>query len=267
MEVSAEHAMLLEPMKTRLAGHSLYDKRLKSSKIPKGIAKERATGYVVKMLDESEARDIRERDFYLKLFSEDETSDDVIQLRTLVAPFKGILKLNNPERTALRFEDVSLTNSMDIKMGNITWDPQSSEEKRLHEISKKSFKDQTFRILGFRVECETGETISKSKEEMAEYVDSVHILELFLQKNQKRRNAFVKELQVIEDFFRKQKSFLIISSSLLLSYSQDRVSVKMIDFAHTFPAQQVDENYLAAVSDLIETISQLCLGGDQANHP
>lgn len=105
--------------------------------------------------------------------------------------------------------------------------------------------------------------------------------------------ACVQQIKKIKDWFDKQTQFAFFASSLLIVYegkpdqttqtnnnvqtkptenngkehsssSDSRsdpaslVDVRMIDFAHVFPAEAKDENYLYGLNNLIKYLEKMC---------
>ncbi len=70
---------------------------------------------------------------------------------------------------------------------------------------------------------------------------------------------FVKRLEELIAWFTEQETFLFLSSSVLLMYEGEggNADVKMIDFAHSFPASKRDETYLFGLQNLRDTLKAL----------
>ena len=72
----------------------------------------------------------------------------------------------------------------------------------------------------------------------------------------------IKQLEKIKNWFEKQKTYHFYASSILVVYEADqieendlenKVRVKLIDFAHVFPANDThDENVLFGLKRLIQ---------------
>jgi 1D-myo-inositol-tetrakisphosphate 5-kinase/inositol-polyphosphate multikinase len=77
----------------------------------------------------------------------------------------------------------------------------------------------------------------------------------------------IKKLESIKIWFEKQKTYHFYSSSLIVAYEANLneindvsslVRVKLIDFAHVFPANDTcDENVLFGLKKLIEYLQKL----------
>lgn len=165
-------------------------------------------------------------------------------------------------------------NVMDVKIGSITWDHLASPEKIETEKSKYLFVQQLgFRILGFRVKDRQGQRhqLEKSQAKLLRPEDVAEKLGFFLSPDadesvlDRRRTLFLRKLNDIKDHMDRQTSHRFISSSVLLSYEtttevEDRIQVKMIDFAHTHlccpERQEVDQNYIQGLNSFINYFSK-----------
>ena len=106
------------------------------------------------------------------------------------------------------------------------------------------------------------------------------VLELFLDIStdrdlaQKLAQLFIDKLRKVEELFQTQTTYNFYASSLLFVYDaegaknskdlgseklQEFVNVKMIDFAHVWPAEEgkIDQNYLKGVQSLIKLFSNV----------
>lgn len=106
------------------------------------------------------------------------------------------------------------------------------------------------------------------------------VLELFLDISTDRDLAhklaqlFIEKLKKVEALFQTQTTYNFYASSLLFVYDaegaknskdlgsdklQEFVNVKMIDFAHVWPAEEgkIDQNYLKGVQSLIKLFSNV----------
>jgi 1D-myo-inositol-tetrakisphosphate 5-kinase/inositol-polyphosphate multikinase len=96
----------------------------------------------------------------------------------------------------------------------------------------------------------------------------VSVFEVFTNASSDKRvvSCFLSRLESLKDWFERQRLFLFIAASLFLSYDADlvasrpgpaewdpsKVVLKMIDFAHVFPADGVkDDNFIFGLSNLI----------------
>lgn len=175
---------------------------------------------------------------------------------------------------------------MDIKIGTRTWGPDASPEK----IAQQDASYRGTKIpFGFSVPGlsayrggDKEEVVVKSKEFgktlTEENIDQV--LEIFLDistdKDLARQLAqlFIGELKKIEQLFLTQTTYNFYASSLLFVYDaegaknnkslgsehlKEFLNVKMIDFAHVWPAEEgkIDQNYLKGVQSLIKLFSNV----------
>ena len=73
---------------------------------------------------------------------------------------------------------------------------------------------------------------------------------------------FLRELQKVRSWFEEQRQYLFFATSLLFVYDADllgeetsnfNVRVRMIDFAHVYPANGLpDSNYMEGLNNLIQ---------------
>jgi len=155
---------------------------------------------------------------------------------------------------------------MDVKIGSITWDQDASQEKIETEKTKFLYGlNLGFRILGFRSRDKQGtlHVLDKTEAKLLTPEDIPLKLALFLspdaseEDSNRRRSRFVEKLQSIRDFMMKQKQFRFISSSLLFAFDlqtdwiEEKIHVKMIDFAHTHCYDGIDCNYLEGLNSFI----------------
>lgn len=170
---------------------------------------------------------------------------------------------------------------MDIKIGAKTYNPEASEEKKAQEDAKYvgTKKPLGFSVLGMNVftgeshqdakvlDKEFGKTLSK------ENVKDVVKHFLNTEENDPEvvsiiAGSFLSQLKEILALFRKQTVFHLFGSSLLFLYDADAiekfkeskdseklgeaVKLKMIDFAHVFLEEEIDENYIFGLENLVK---------------
>lgn len=243
-----------------------------SSGVKTGVAREKSTGYVLKVVDGDE-RGKRELDFYTQVFGGD--SKEMLQLRALIPRFYGCRVING--RTFMRLENLSLSGNhvMDIKMGSITWDHLATADKIASESNKFIYgMNLGFRILGFRSRDRQGKMhiLHKTQAKTLTAEDIPGQLSLFMSPDgleeeiDRRRKAIIDQLKIIQEFMNHQRAYRFISSSILFAFerisdTEDVISVKMIDFAHTHPCheeedkKEVDQNYCQGLTSLIKYFS------------
>jgi len=236
-----------------------------------------------------------EKNFYKEITSS--SLPELKILRTLCPRFHGTV-LHNGENY-LRLEDLTrpFRNPciIDIKMGRVTWDPDATDAKRVREESKyPPLKMSGFQFLGCRLAgdgCGLHDHVKLDKKWgrglLLEELKSG--FETFLSRSgQPERRKFIVEaikskLVTIRDWFLTQNKFRFFAFSLLILYegiskpdlnsqgssdSEDdrasvahgaRVDVRMIDFAHVYPAEaeQLDENYLFGLNNLIKMLEMI----------
>ena len=78
----------------------------------------------------------------------------------------------------------------------------------------------------------------------------------------RRRGRLVFHLQVQQDFCFYSSSVLIIYEGDAETAEEANVSVRLVDFAHTFPSGgQRDTNFLKGLSALMSTLSAVACSG------
>ena len=79
------------------------------------------------------------------------------------------------------------------------------------------------------------------------------------------RSGSIAQLQQLEQWFQSQREFFFYSSSVLIIYEGDaetaeeaRVTIKLVDFAHTFPSDgRKDTNFVAGITALIDGLTNV----------
>jgi len=168
---------------------------------------------------------------------------------------------------------------VDIKVGAKTYGPDASADKKeksdaAYSGTKKPFG---FSVLGMSVYMghtkkefkvlnkEFGKLLNEETIDdfLQTYFDGGNKTEKTIQVAQ----IFTRKLKDIQNFYSEQKNYHIFGSSLLFVYDADALTdasndnlekavvLKMIDFAHVFPANgEADENYLNGLSHLIKFV-------------
>ena len=83
-----------------------------------------------------------------------------------------------------------------------------------------------------------------------------------LERRRQLVSEFLRELQKVRSWFEEQRQYLFFATSLLFVYDADllgggetsnfNVRVRMIDFAHVYPANGLpDSNYMEGLNNLI----------------
>lgn len=79
------------------------------------------------------------------------------------------------------------------------------------------------------------------------------------------RTGSIAQLQQLEQWFQTQREFFFYSSSVLIIYEGDaesaeqaKVSIKLVDFAHTFPSDdRKDTNFVGGINALIDGLTNV----------
>lgn len=254
---------------------------------------------VLKALQPSPRGEIEEK-FYTEITTS--TLPELKLLRTLCPRFHGTVEHNGTG--FLRLEDLTrpFLNPciIDIKMGKVTWDPDATDAKRKREESKYPPLQKTgFQLLGCRIPGDglnvtdhikldkkwgRGLQYEELTSGLARYMSGAGTPE----RQHMARVTILEKLYIIRDWFLSQNSYRFFASSLLILYesyskhdlgsqgssdSEDdrsslsklRVDVRMIDFAHVYPAEngQIDTNYVFGLNNLIQIFEILALSEDE----
>ncbi|XP_036318786.1 inositol polyphosphate multikinase [Rhagoletis pomonella] len=302
-------------METQVAGHTFDTAAV-------GILQDNS-GCVLKPFGKPECG-ARELNFYESLQQAEKSNEPniLMMLRSLVPKYHKIVKLvvNNCEHTFLKMEDLTYGMKkpciMDIKIGERTWDPIATEQKRRVEEQKYARCKQVLGLClpGFQVYTLTDSKALRYSKEYGKKLDADGFraaIALFINaQNGKVYRLLVyeilKQLYRIRDWFKVQTLYNFYASSLLLVYDFDKfeehfkqtdmhryngiplrtngdahnysaqinfgkvlgddstnatqwVKVKMIDFAHVFPADGTtpDHNYIFGLENLIMVFEEL----------
>lgn len=79
------------------------------------------------------------------------------------------------------------------------------------------------------------------------------------------RSGSIAQLQQLEQWFQTQREFFFYSSSVLIVYEGDaesaeeaRVTIKLVDFAHTFASDgRKDTNFVGGITALIDGLTNV----------
>jgi len=241
-------------------------------------------GLVLKPIQDG-ARGLREAAFYKNISSSSDPS--VALFYQFVPQFFGVSRKVQEDGTKAEFlmmenltQGFKLPCIMDVKIGARTWGPDSSPAKQASQDGSYSGtkKPFGFSVPGLAVYRGTEIKDGEKPEQVLHGKDfgrslSVEtiptLLPIFLaqdiRSNAAKRLAkiFVEKLQKIQALFQVQTVFHLYGSSLLFVYDasacadegdvlERSASVKMIDFAHVWPAEgKADDNYLNGVNSLI----------------
>ena len=155
----------------------------------------------------------------------------------------------------------------DIKIGENTvdtkYDPVKILEKRIKSFKKfPALQHLGFQFIGI---CKYPEDkLTREFCRSFAFDDYMEVFELFLGKNvnsdrQKIIKYYVDRLDRLIAWFRKQKSIQFVSSSVFMCYcsKSNRMDLRMIDFAHTYYEDGMDENYIDGIVNLKKWFSRL----------
>merc|ERR1712192_221223 len=238
----------------QVGGHGAHDKAQAMQVSGEGL--------VLKPIQDG-ARGLREADFYKNISS---SSDPSIALFYQFVPqFFGISRKVQDDGSKAEFlmmenltQGFKLPCIMDVKIGARTWGPDSSPEKQASQDASYSGTKKPF---GFSV---PGLAVYRGTE-----IKDGEKPEQVLHGKDFGRSLSVQTIHALLPLFQVQTVFNLYGSSLLFVYDasacsspddvlERSVSVKMIDFAHVWPAEgKVDNNYLNGVNSLISLFQKI----------
>nr|5W2G_A Chain A, Inositol polyphosphate multikinase,Inositol polyphosphate multikinase [Homo sapiens]5W2H_A Chain A, Inositol polyphosphate multikinase,Inositol polyphosphate multikinase [Homo sapiens]5W2I_A Chain A, Inositol polyphosphate multikinase,Inositol polyphosphate multikinase [Homo sapiens] len=233
-------------------------------------------GTVLKQL-QPPPRGPRELEFYNMVYAADCFDGVLLELRKYLPKYYGIWSPPTaPNDLYLKLEDVTHKFNkpciMDVKIGQKSYDPFASSEKIQQQVSKYPLMEEIgFLVLGMRVyhvhsdsyETENqhyGRSLTKEtiKDGVSRFFHNGYCL---------RKDAVAASIQKIEkilQWFENQKQLNFYASSLLFVYegssqggSGGEVEVRMIDFAHVFPSNTIDEGYVYGLKHLISVLRSI----------
>ena len=255
----------LKPV-AQVGGHGAWDKSQQMMASKKGIEKPIGEG----------VRGERELNFYKKIHAED---SPYAHFQPFIPGFNGTVERNGQtyiimENLTRDFEKPCL---MDIKIGQKTYGPDCTEEKAKRQDSSYTGTKIPFGFsvpgLGSYHGKDKSEAIRMDKKFGRELTEDRigELLQLYLDPEGDMDAAktlagiFLSKLKVLFEMYDKQTDFHIFASSVLFVYDacaivdeskrshlEDFADIRMIDFAHSWPAEgKKDENYLRGLSSLI----------------
>lgn len=232
-------------------------------------------GYVLKPA-QAPPRGEREHNFYKRIFSLNDTelNDDEKELRHLLPNYRGAFYHN--EIVYIKMDDlawgIKYPAVIDFKIGRRTYDPEATIEKiERQKLKYPPVERIGFQLLGMRVFDQENRTFSHFDKRFGRKLsedDIIHGLALYYQFHGSARikaiNHTIKELENIQIWFNKQKTYHFYSSSIIVVYDAENeeqnssVRIKIADFAHVFPADnERDENYLYGLNNLVKHLKRL----------
>ena len=264
----------------QVGGHGAWDKDQAMQVNKKGL--------VLKPIQEGDARGKREAEFFKTV---SDSSDPAVRVFLDFIPhFHGISRRKRSDGAPGEFimmENLTLNMSkpciMDVKIGARTWGPDASEKKRAQQDASYAATKTAFGFSVPGLSSFQGESKDSAVVKGKDYGKSLtketigDMLELYLDIKtnpglaKKIARIFVEKLKRVQSLFETQKCFHFFASSLLFVYDAEAVqnnidseeleklvTLKMIDFAHVWPAEgELDNNYLRGVNSLIEIFSSV----------
>lgn len=236
---------------------------------------------------------VRETGFYQAINKSNDPID--VELRKWLPDYFGVQSfpvINGPSTldNYLVLEDLTmgmeLPNIMDIKIGSRTWGPDAPPEKQKHEDAKyKGTKMPLgFSILGIIVHPIRGDSdeMTKYDRSFGKNIRTDEISRMPSIYFDMENSGCIKELveivlgrlKSILAVMEKQRKYLMYASSVLFIYDaaavrrflvdgnrrrlEEAVNIKVIDFAHIFPAEgKADDNFLRGLRNLIKVFQSV----------
>lgn len=178
-----------------------------------------------------------------------------------------------------KYENPSI---VDIKVGYRTWYPDADEKYKLKCRAKDAATTSStlgFKICGMQVYNAVKERHWRADRNWCKQVtrESIHVALAAFGNNGLAatpegiylgKDGVLDQLRKLKEIFRIQKKFLFHSTSILILYEgaaktvEDlRVTLKLVDFAHTFHADcTLDTNFLTGLSGLEQVIESMFFG-------
>jgi len=254
------------PLETQIAGHGSCNDGQRGMLMHE-------SGFVLKPV-QAPPKGLREVTFYQTISTSTTETDS--KFKALTAKFFGTdsVKLSNGDHSEyLVLENLTQGFSkpcvMDVKIGSVTYGPDASEAKKGKEAQSYAGTKLPFgfSVLGIISNSNKGfKRLTKafgrslSEENIDDVLDNFLDIEDGLAKIVAR--CFLEKLDEFLDFFSQQKTYHVYASSLLFVYDydalesencnlRDLVRLKLIDFAHVFPANgELDQNFLFGLRNL-----------------
>jgi hypothetical protein len=217
----------------------------------------------------------RELNFYQHIFQSEsyKLNEDDLELKKInvLAKFHGCYKLD--QIIYIKIDDLAYgmdnPGVIDVKIGIETYDPEASIE----QIKKHKIKFPFLEMIGFQIEgmrfLNEGKFIHLDKDFCRNLNKNniLDVLALFFQFQKIPKKQVIIEilnkLNELECFFKKQTTYHLFSSSILVAYdylneNQSKFKIICADFAHVFPANnKKDENYLYGLQSFINHLNEL----------
>lgn len=216
----------------------------------------------------------------------DDARDVMLALASLIPRYFGTCVLYGDlglERKHIKLEDLTRTyenpSIIDIKVGFRTWYPQADDKYKIKCRAKDAATTSSslgFKICGMQVYDAVKQEHWRADRSWCKQVsdESIHVaLSVFgnngLAATPERvylgRGGVLEQLRRAVEIFKVQKDFLFHSTSILILYeggaeteNDIRVTMKMVDFAHTFRSEcAIDKNFLNGLMGLESVIERL----------
>lgn len=214
---------------------------------------------------------------------DDELRSVMSALASVVPRYYGTYVLHGElglKRKHIKLEDLTRKyenpSIVDIKVGFRTWYPEADEKYKMKCRAKDAATTSStlgFKICGMQVYNAVKKKHWRADRNWCKQVsgESIHVALAAFGNNGSAatpegiylgRNGVLDQLRRIKDIFKIQEKFLFHSTSVLILYEgaaetvEDlRVTLKLVDFAHTFHADRtIDTNFLSGLTGLEQVI-------------
>ncbi|KAJ8248371.1 hypothetical protein GJAV_G00241310 [Gymnothorax javanicus] len=190
-------------------------------------------GTVLKQL-QPPPRGLRELQFYSEVFGEDSTDPCLRELQRFLPAYYGTWCLPEiPDGLYLKLEDVTQRFRkpciMDVKIGQRSYDPYATPEKRQQQISKYPLMEEIgFLVLGMRVYQSSSDTYQSYDQHYGRNLVKATLVDglarFFHNGEGLRKDAVTTSIRKVWDilrWFESQSRFHFYGSSLLFVYEGD----------------------------------------------
>ncbi|CAF1072297.1 unnamed protein product [Rotaria sp. Silwood1] len=244
-----------KPLEHQIAGHFYGQSQSKY-----GLLEQKSTGLILKPFI-SAPRGPREHQFYIDVFS-DESLVQLRSLRPFLPTFFGTYEFAGMQYLILenivkKFQRPCIA---DVKIGRVTYDRDASEEKKKRLTNNFSAAiDLGFQLLGWKIYQPTEKKYVYHSKQCTRSIERHKIFSALANffgapENDYRSvvRAVLERLRTLEHFMKDLDGFVFIATSLLIVYDGEyhqscaplipKVDVRLIDFAHVFPASDHQSN-------------------------
>lgn len=267
IEVHSVHTV--SPLQTQIAGHGSENDGQRGLLVHE-------SGFVLKPV-QAPPKGTREVAFYQSInSSEDEVDQRLVQLTArfygtqAVKVQNGVVGLSDYLVLENLTQGLGAPCVMDVKIGARTYGPDASEAKKKQEDAKYQGTKVPFGFSVLGIISHNKEGVKRLNKAFGRSLcaKNIHdVLTNFIRLDTEQSilvaNIFLEKLEEFIDFFSSQRHYHLYASSLLFVYDfaslqegnleqfKGTVRLKLIDFAHVFPANGLgDDNFIFGLKNL-----------------